>query len=68
MNDLRELARRRWRENDLRQLQYERARRFASAFFFGMALTLLAVSLISTAARFAARPITAPIERSLSHE
>lgn len=65
MSDLRNLAKRRYREHDLRQVQIERARRFASAFLFGMAITLLVVMSIGTVVQMMARPITTPIERGL---
>jgi uncharacterized BrkB/YihY/UPF0761 family membrane protein len=65
MSDLRDLAKQRYREHDLRQIQIERARRFASAFLFGMAITLLVVMSISAVAQMFARPVTSQIERGL---
>jgi len=65
MSDLRNLARRRWRENNLRAIRLTAWRRFLSAFLFGIAITTLAVLTISTVAQRAAQPTTTEIERGL---
>jgi len=66
--ELRDLARLRWdRVNDLRSRR-ETFRRFASAFFFGLAISMLVALIIQTGVRHAARPIVNPIEEGLAHE
>jgi Na+-driven multidrug efflux pump len=68
MKALRDLAARRYRENDLRAIRLAAWRRFLSAFLFGVAITTLGVLTISTVARRAAQPTTSSIERGLDHE
>jgi hypothetical protein len=65
IDPLRNLAARRYRENDLRAIRLAAWRRFLSAFLFGIAITTLAVMTISTVARKAARSTTSSIERGL---
>lgn len=65
MRNLRDLARQRYRENAERQMQMERARRFVSAFLFGLALTTAVVLTMQSVLRIAARPVITPIERGL---
>jgi hypothetical protein len=67
MKALRDLAARRYRENDLRAIRLAAWRRFLSAFLFGVAITTLGVLTISTAARRAAQPVTVPIQEGLHH-
>ena len=63
--NLRDLAARRYRENDLRAIRLAAWRRFLSAFLFGIAITTLAVLTISTVAQRAAQPTTTEIEKGL---
>jgi hypothetical protein len=68
MKALRDLATRRYRENELRAIRLASWRRFLSAFLFGVAITTLGVLTISTVARRFAQPTTSSIERGLDHE
>ena len=62
---LRERATRAWERNHERQIQLDTLRRLLSAFAFGVAITVLAVTAIETVARKVARPTTSSIERGL---
>jgi hypothetical protein len=65
IDKLRDLATRRYRENDLRAIRLASWRRFLSAFLFGIAITTLGVLTISTAVRRVAQPTTTEIEKGL---
>jgi hypothetical protein len=68
MDQLRELARLRWRQNSDRLQRRETWRRMYAAFALGVALVVCALLLVEIAAQRIAGPTTQQIEKGLSNE
>jgi hypothetical protein len=68
MDQLRELARLRWRENSDRLQRRETWRGMYAAFALGVALVVCALLLVEIAAQRIAGPATQQIEKGLGHE
>jgi hypothetical protein len=68
MDQLRELARLRWRENSDRLQRRETWRRMYALFFLSLAATLCVLLVVEIVAQRIAGPTAQQIEKGLSHD